>query len=35
MDTRIGFGLSNPIWTGGVLDVCLGCGVVGGGGGRG
>ena len=31
MDERIGFGLSNPVGTGGVLDMCLcfGCGGVG------
>ena len=30
MDKRIRFGLFNPVETGGVLDVCLGCGGVGG-----
>ena len=23
MDKRIGFGLTNPVWMGGVLDMCL------------
>ena len=32
MDKRIGFGIYNPVGTGGVLDgcLCLGCGGVGG-----
>ena len=32
MDERIGFGIYQPVGTGGVLDVCLclGCGRVGG-----
>ena len=36
MDERIGFGLYNPLGTGGVLDMCLcfGCGGVGGVGGE-
>ena len=31
MDERIGFGFTNPVGTGGVLDMCLcfGCGGVG------
>ena len=36
MDERIGFGFTNPVGTGGVLDMCLcfGCGGVGGVGGE-
>ena len=30
MDERIGFGLTNPVGTGGMLNVCLCCGGVGG-----